>query len=421
MDADLNPFETPREMHGPPDGEVKALTRVPDGQARLPAPKPPAAKKGAAHAERLKGAMRKVSAASDATGVLDKMALATKAGWASPPPAAVEPEKLSLNPWAASSLHAAEPKVEGSGFALPPELQLKPCEELPYESLEVLINAENVWANIQAYNVTSLGFDLTDETRWHPFIVPKVYDPPPPRPFYSTSKVAAKLPEQRLAALTATLGTKLRAEYTSWRLTRSMRMRFNSKVQSVLEEGLALLEQARCSSSSTAQMEVDKWRGRLMAATPPDHRFRGRALTFSTTDVDEIVEHIMTTYPYHEEGHRDATFAIAVATFPHYCAVPRRTAAAVGTAHGGETPGGVAWAQRGALGALGGSASLAVSTPRPRPAWPSHLATRRAARHSPTPKQVTAMWVYIAVIVPHKDASQGKEANTQHPNPRPGP
>ena len=420
MDADLNPFETPREMHGPPDGEVKALTRVPDGQARLPAPKPPAAKKGAAHAERLKGAMRKVSAASEATSVLDKMALATKAGWASPPPAAVEPEKLSLNPWAASSLHAAE-KVEGSGFALPPELQLKPCEELPYESLEVLINAENVWANIQAYNVTSLGFDLTDETRWHPFIVPKVYDPPPPRPFYSTSKVAAKLPEQRLAALTATLGTKLRAEYTSWRLTRSMRMRFNSKVQSVLEEGLALLEQARCSSSSTAQMEVDKWRGRLMAATPPDHRFRGRALTFSTTDVDEIVEHIMTTYPYHEEGHRDATFAIAIATFPHYCAVPRRTAAAVGTAHGGETPGGVAWAQRGALGALGGLASHAVPPPLPPLAWPSHLATRRAARHSPTPHQVTAMWVYIAVIVPHKDASQGKEANTQHPNPRPGP
>ena len=47
----------------------------------------------------------------------------------------------------------------------------------------------------------------------------------------------------------------------------------------------------------------------------------------------------MATYPYHEEGHRDATFAIAVATFPHYCAAPRRTAATVGTAHGG-APGG---------------------------------------------------------------------------------
>jgi hypothetical protein len=409
VDADLNPFETPREMHGPPDGEVKALTRVPDGQARLPAPKPPAAKKGAAHAERLKGAMRKVSAASEATGMLDQMALGTKAGWAAPPPAAAEQEKASLTPWAAG--HAAQQKVEASGFALPPELQLKPCEELPYESLEVLINAENVWANIQAYNVTSLGFDLTDETRWHPFIVPKVYDPPPPRPFYSTSKVAAKLPEQRLAALTATLATKLRAEYTSWRLTRSMRMRFNSKVQSVLEEGLALLEQARCSSSSTAQMEVDKWRGRLMAAAPPDHRFRGRALTFSTTDVDEIVEHIMTTYPYHEEGHRDATFAIAIATFPHYCAAPRRTAASVGTGHGGD-PRGVWRGRNEALWAPLVAWPLTQSLPPSPPAWPSHLVTRRAARHSPTPNQVTAIWVYIAVIVPHKDASQGKEANT---------
>ena len=46
--------------------------------------------------------------------------------------------------------HAPAQEVEGSGYALPPELQLKPCEPLPYESLEVLINPENVWANIQA-------------------------------------------------------------------------------------------------------------------------------------------------------------------------------------------------------------------------------------------------------------------------------
>ena len=52
------------------------------------------------------------------------------------------------NPWAVA--HAPAQKVEGSGHALPPDLQLKTCEALPYESLEVLINAENVWANIQA-------------------------------------------------------------------------------------------------------------------------------------------------------------------------------------------------------------------------------------------------------------------------------
>ena len=51
------------------------------------------------------------------------------------------------NPWATA--HATGQKVQGSGHALPPELVLKPSEPLPYESLEVLINADNVWANTQ--------------------------------------------------------------------------------------------------------------------------------------------------------------------------------------------------------------------------------------------------------------------------------
>jgi hypothetical protein len=211
--------------------------------------------------------------------------------------------------------------AQGSGLALPPELHLRPCEPLPYESLEVLVNAENVWANIQAYNVDKLGFDLDEEERWLPFIKQGVYDPPVPRPFYSTGRIAPKLPQQRLSALEGMVMTKLRAEYTSWRVTRSMRMRWSDKIQTVLDEGLVLLEAASCSSQRTAQIEVDKWRGRLMAATPPDHQFKGRALSFSTTDPEDITTHIMSKYPYHEEGHLNAVFAISCTAFPHYCAV----------------------------------------------------------------------------------------------------
>ena len=54
-----------------------------------------------------------------------------------------------------------------------------------------------------------------------------------------------------------------------------------------------LTEAASCSSQRTAQIEVDKWRGRLMAATPPDHHFKGRALSFSTTDPEDITTHIL--------------------------------------------------------------------------------------------------------------------------------
>ena len=208
-----------------------------------------------------------------------------------------------------------------SGLALPPELRLRPHEPIPVESLEVLVNAENVWANIQGYGCSTLGFDLDDEERWLPFIKPPLYEPPVPRPFYSTGRIAPKLPPQRLTALSDTLMAKLQSEYTSWRTTRSMRMRWSTRLTKVLDEGLGLLEAARCSSQKTAMIEVDKWKGRLMAATPPDHHFAGRALTFSTTDPDMIVQHIMEKYPYHEEGHRDAMFALSVQAYAHYCAV----------------------------------------------------------------------------------------------------
>ena len=52
----------------------------------------------------------------------------------------------------------------------------------------------------------------------------------------------------RLSALEGMVMTKLRAEYTSWRVTRSMRMRWSDKIQTVLDEGLVLLEAASCSS-----------------------------------------------------------------------------------------------------------------------------------------------------------------------------
>ena len=73
------------------------------------------------------------------------------------------------------------------------ELHLPPMkEQLPYETLEVLVNHENIWANLQGHNLTGSSFNLEDTDRWHPFIdhgedgwVP----PAPPRPFYSVGRI----------------------------------------------------------------------------------------------------------------------------------------------------------------------------------------------------------------------------------------
>ena len=115
------------------------------------------------------------------------------------------------------------------------ELHLPPMkEQLPYETLEVLVNHENIWANLQGHNLTGSSFNLEDTDRWHPFIdhgedgwVP----PAPPRPFYSVGRIGPQLPPQRLSALKAQLFRAIKIAYADWRTTRSLRTRWASSLE----------------------------------------------------------------------------------------------------------------------------------------------------------------------------------------------
>ena len=118
-------------------------------------------------------------------------------------------------------------------------------------------------------------------------------------------RVGPKLPPQRLSALRLQLYRAIRSTFTAWRTTRSLRTRWLAKLEPTLEEGLHEYEAAACSSLETDARAVDKWRGRLIAALPPDHHFVGRAFSFSVTTPELVVEYLMTKYDYHEQGHRD--------------------------------------------------------------------------------------------------------------------
>ena len=255
-------------------------------------------------------AQAEASASASASG----LALAGDDGYE---PGSPEPGGGGLAPASVALLRAAGGAEEG----MPPLLELLPCERLPFESLEVLVNTDNVWANVQAYDVTKLAFDLEDEARWKPFIKPGIFEPPPPQPFYSLGAIAPKLPKTRLEALRATLLRHLRGAYEEWRRTRSMGLRWIHRLEPTLEEGLLLHERARQTSDIKAVHAIDRWKGTLIEKCPADTKFTGRALTFSIQDPKIITEQIMEQFPYHEEAHRDVKFALAVQAFPHYCAV----------------------------------------------------------------------------------------------------
>lgn len=195
-------------------------------------------------------------------------------------------------------------------------------EQLPYEILEVIANHENVWANLQGAHIPACGFDIEESERWLPFIEPGIFAPAtPPRPFYSVARIGPQLPPQRLSALRQQLFRSIKTAYSDWRTTRSLRTRWANSLEVTLDQGLQVLETASCSSSITEARAVDKWRGQLLAALPPDYKFIGRAFSFSLTTPELVVDHLMSCYDYHTNGHKEAVFALAVQCFPHYGAV----------------------------------------------------------------------------------------------------
>lgn len=203
------------------------------------------------------------------------------------------------------------------------ELDLPPMEEqLPYETLEVIVNHENVWANLQGHSIPALGFNIEETDRWLPFIAKDVWEPPTQtRPFYSVGRIGPKLPPQRLSALRTQLHRAIKVAYGDWRGTRSLRTRWAVRFEATLYEGLRTLEAAACSSQPTDQRAVYKWRGQLLQALPLDHHFCGRAFSFSLTTPDAVVDYIMSNYDYHENAHRDVVYVLSVQCFAHYGAV----------------------------------------------------------------------------------------------------
>ena len=105
-----------------------------------------------------------------------------------------------------------------------------------------MFNHENLWANLQPHSIASCGFNLEDSDRWLPFIEEGVFEPPVPRPFYSVGRIGPKLPPQRLSALRLQIHRAVSAAYTSWRTTRTLRTRWLTKLEPLLNDGLATYE-----------------------------------------------------------------------------------------------------------------------------------------------------------------------------------
>eukprot|EP00762_Andalucia_godoyi_P004171 ANDGO_06281.mRNA.1 Rabphilin-1 len=226
---------------------------------------------------------------------------------------------------------------------------------VPYGSIEVICNHENLWANISGeLDPSKVRFDVEDESVWLPF-VSEDSRIPPPIPFYDPKPLGPKMAKARAAALSTLIYNEVKSGYMVWRHRANMETKFLNEFSSLLADGLRVLEATRTTPPSVVQLvrrktkeigellintedeeardliavhlkalrsEADKydfeyWRGKLMQRLPGGYEFEGVPISFSYTDHKRIRRYIMEHFDYHEDSDEKINFLLAVHVTPY--------------------------------------------------------------------------------------------------------
>ncbi|KAJ4455552.1 hypothetical protein PAPYR_9500 [Paratrimastix pyriformis] len=110
----------------------------------------------------------------------------------------------------------------------------------PYQSLAVVFNQQNLWANIQHPDPARIEYDLDRPAHWAPF-----FDASFTRrvaPFFEVPRMPGRLPDARCQALEEAIVDELKASLVNFRHGMYKPTGFEEPMRDVLRKGLAALE-----------------------------------------------------------------------------------------------------------------------------------------------------------------------------------
>ena len=138
------------------------------------------------------------------------------------------------------------------------DLGLKPAH-LPYSTLTVVFNNQNLWANAQQPDPSKIKYDLTDKYSWVPFIDGSEGFSPDIEPFYQPMGLSRKLPLGRVNALIESIERELFGAFVNWRHGRNLpKTHFYKDMTPILREGLKLMEQVAVASTDPIPLEPEE-------------------------------------------------------------------------------------------------------------------------------------------------------------------
>ncbi|KAJ6231168.1 centrosomal protein of 76 kda [Anaeramoeba flamelloides] len=182
---------------------------------------------------------------------------------------------------------------------------------LPYMSVEIIANHQNLWANIQGtLDPAEILYDLENKKLWHPFVDPDAGFTKAVKPFYKDCRLGPRIPEGRGKLFATRIRKEVIAGYTNFRHGKNLKTAFLKKFTPVIESGLDYYEKQELQSVTEEDEKNYKiWRGKIAEMCPQGYKFDAFTINFTYTDPTRIRNWIMDKYDFHQDESIDTVFA----------------------------------------------------------------------------------------------------------------
>ncbi|KAJ3437327.1 centrosomal protein of 76 kda [Anaeramoeba flamelloides] len=197
---------------------------------------------------------------------------------------------------------------------------VKKNKKIPYMTIEIIANHNNIWANIQeTLDPSEICYDLDNKKLWNPYVDQEEGFKKKIKPFYDQIRLRPRIPLRRAENFALQITKEVIGGFTNFRHGNHQKTVFLKKFEKVISGGLSYLEKIESNEyTEKDKLAFLKSKGKLTELTPPGYTFEGVPLNFNYTDKVRIRKHIMEKYDFHLDKDINTIFACGSYVHPYY-------------------------------------------------------------------------------------------------------
>jgi len=196
---------------------------------------------------------------------------------------------------------------------------------MPFETLDLIFNRRNIWANCQFHDPCHIRFNIYDEDCWYPFINlknGKIWNDKF-EPFFSLANFSSQLSPNQVLRMRETLIREVRIGVTAARSGMNLQTKFkkkNEQINGILAKYLDYLEEKALNriDESVFKLKFEEWEDMIKTRLPKFYKMEAKTIFFNYFDLEGIRREINDDLEhFYKSKTKNLMFATAAKIFPY--------------------------------------------------------------------------------------------------------